>query len=580
MAELKRLWRFIKPYKSKFLVGLCCLLVCDVLQLLVPRIFKSILEALEKGELSTNSLLKQCAAIIGIAATIAIFRWFWRHNILATSRQVERDVRRAYFKHLLTLPSAYFDQAKIGDLMARATNDVTAVQRLCGPGIFASFDGIVLCTFALAFMLRLDPWLTLVAIIPLPLITIKILILGRRIHKRAQESQEAFAALSQAVQENMAGVRVVKDFNQEEYQNDYFQQISKKYVDKNLGLVKYMSLTHPVLLFIIQISFALALLYGGQAVMVGRISLGALVAFLAYLEILIWPAIAIGWVVNLIQRGLASLGRIGTVLDTVPEIKDGTGVAEEKTNGLALEMKAVTFSYGKELKPSLKNVSFSLPWGGTLGVVGLTGSGKTTIARLLLREYEAEEGTVFVNGYSVRQYELDKLRQFFGLVPQDTFLFSGPIEENICFGADDKLAAPDIAAADAGILDEINSLPHQMSTVIGERGVTLSGGQKQRLAIARALYLNRPIVILDDCLSAVDTETEEKILRNLKKHMQERTALVVSNRISSVKHADEIIVLKEGEIIERGTHAELLSLDGLYADLHRRQQIEEWIESH
>ena len=273
------------------------------------------------------------------------------------------------------------------------------------------------------------------------------------------------------------------------------------------------------------------------------------------------------------------MGRIGQILDTVPDIRDGDGVADQGKGEFAIEMRDLTFTYGKDLQPALKSVSFTLPWGATLGVVGLTGSGKTTIARLLLREYEAEEGSVFVNGHSVRDYELEKLRNFFGLVPQDTFLFSGSIKENICFGTDKDKEA-DQAAAAAGILQEIEELKDGMEAIIGERGLTLSGGQKQRVAIARALYLNRPIVIFDDCLSAVDTETEEKILSNLKKHMAERTALIVSNRISSVQHADEIIVLSDGEIIERGNHEQLLAKDGLYADLHKRQQIEQWIETH
>lgn len=581
MSHLRRVWDFVRPYRGRYLAGLLCLLVCDVLQLVIPRISKDILESLQGGSASAATLARAGWTIVAVAAVVMGFRYLWRQAIMGGSRLVERDLRHAYVDHLMRLHGSWYDHARVGDLMARATDDVGAVQTLVGLGVMASFDGIVLCVTSLSFMVWLSPSLTLVALIPLPLLTVVVGWLGQRVHDRATEVQNAFSDISESLQESFAGIRVLKDFAQEPWQLDRVGRICRDYYGKSMRLAVVSGLMHPAVSLLIELSFAVSLLVGGRAVIRGEMTLGALVAFLAYLDILVWPMIAIGWVMNLVQRGTASMGRIAFVLDTVPAIADPAEVVEASDEGAPeLEFRHVTFSYDPSAAPALRDVSFTVRHGASLGVVGLTGSGKSTLVRLLVRQYEPPPGTVLVAGRDVRLYRLAELRSRFAVVPQDTFLFSGPLRRNLLFGGEADEERQRAALGAAGLLDEAEALPDGLDTVVGERGVTLSGGQAQRLAIARALILDRPVLILDDCLSAVDAATERRVLGSLGSEVARRTAIVVSNRVAAVAGCDEILVLRDGVVEARGRHRELMEGDGLYASMARRQSLEAWIETH
>lgn len=589
-SNLRRVWDFVRPYRGRYLAGLACLLVCDILQLVIPRISKDILESLERGAASAATLARSGWTIVAVALVVMGFRFLWRRAILGGSRLVERDLRHAYVSHLMRLHGAWYDHARVGDLMARATDDVGAVQTLVGLGVMASFDGFVLCVTSLSFMVWLSPSLTLVALIPLPLLTVVVGWLGQRVHDRATEVQNAFSTISENLQETFAGIRVLKDYAQEPHQLDHVGRICREYYEKSMRLAVVSGLMHPAVTLLIELSFAASLLVGGRAVIRGEMTLGALVAFLAYLDILVWPMIAIGWVMNLVQRGTASMGRLASVLDTVPAIADpvvvaggetgtGQGTPPDAAPG-ELEFRDLSFAYDGAVGEALRHVSFTVPRGASLGIVGLTGSGKSTLVRLLLRQYEPPPGTVFVGGRDVRDYRLAELRSRFAVVPQDTFLFSGPLRRNLLFGGEGDEEAQRRALAAAGLLEEAEALPDGLDTVVGERGVTLSGGQAQRLAIARALILDRPVLVLDDCLSAVDAATERRVLGSLRGEVARRTAVIVSNRVAAVAGCDEILVLRDGHVEARGRHGDLSSGDGIYASMARRQQLEAWIETH
>jgi ATP-binding cassette subfamily B protein len=634
MYELRRLISFARPYWKNFLVGIISLILCDLFQLFIPATFKKILDSLISpgaAGYTSSQLMFDSLKILAFAVAMFFFRWAWRRKIMISSRAIERDVRHSFFDKLLKLSSSWFDSARTGDIMARATSDVMAIERLSGVAVFSTIDAVFLCIFSLYFMFSLDPWLTLVAIIPLPLISLYVVRIGKQIHKKADAAQAAFGEMSSSVQETFSGIRVIKDFGQEKAQEEIFGKISENYLKRNLTLALYSNSSRPVMHFIIEVSFALTILYGGWRVIENTLSFGAVIAFMAYLDILIWPVIAIGWVINLFHRGLASMARIGKILDTEEEIVDGdldSVWSADESSEFAISIRNLSFSYSRALtgdaviedvitgddavtedvitgddavtedvissnddvvdSPSnydvLSNISLDIPWGSTLGVVGTTGSGKSTLIKLLLREYEAPEGTVFVNGHSVTRYKQSALRRLFSVVPQDALLFSGEIKKNILFGidspdGDDYKEKMERAASIAGLTSEIEDVfPLGFDTIVGVKGLALSGGQRQRMAIARALVLERPVIIFDDCLSAVDTQTEENILSAIKDVVSEATSIIVSNRLSSLRYANQIVVMDNGRIVQQGDHATLLNEDGLYSDLFRRQQIEHSIE--
>jgi ATP-binding cassette subfamily B protein len=564
---------FLK-YKWRFISGFLFLLIVDVLQLFIPRVIKHAIDDLVTG--SGIHLLGYGFIILGIAGTIALFRFFWRYFITGTARRIERNLRNRLFLHFEQMGARFYAERKTGDLMAHCTNDIDAVRRSIGMGTIGITDIIVLGSMSIVFMLLINFRLTLYAIAPLPVLTFIVLKFSRLIHIRFKRVQESFATITSDVQENIAGIRVIRGYNQEKGEIKKFKGLARDYVDKNISLVKVWGLFEPLVFLLANLSMVLILWLGGGKVILQEITMGDFVAFTSYLGILIWPMIAIGWVINILQRGAASMGRINKLLDTKPEIRD-TGDRRIKTIKGMIEFKNLSFSYNGS--PVLKKINLAILPGNKLGITGSVGSGKTTLVDLIARVHQTRDGGLLVDGRDIKEIPLNVLRSNIGFVPQDTFLFQGSIQENIAFGRSD-IGFEEIKRVSkiTEIYDEIMDLPNGFDTIIGERGITLSGGQRQRLAIARAIIIDPKIFILDDALSSVDMEKEVRILKNLESVIKGRTSIVISHRIRGIMDSNEIIVLKDGEISERGTHKELLNRNGFYFKLWRMQQIEREIE--
>jgi ATP-binding cassette subfamily B protein len=527
-----------------------------------------------KESVTREKLAYYAAFIIGLAICEGVFRFFMRRLIIGVSRDIEYAIRNDIFRHLETLPVSFYQKNKTGDLMSRVTNDLSNVRMLFGPGIMYTANTIIVALFAIILMLRINWQMTLLALLPLPVVSVSVRHFGRRIHDLTEQSQAKLADLSARVQESMAGIRVVKAFVQENHEIAEFDQANQSLVAKNRELIRVQSVFYPTMELMIGFAVVVVIWVGGRQVMQGAISLGDFVAFNVYLARLTWPMIALGWVVNLLERGRASMQRLNYILDTEPGIKDEPNAAPDFEVQGAIEFRNLSFSYNGT--STLQNISLSIPKGKTVAIVGATGSGKSTLVQLIPRLYDAPPNSLFIDGVPIERIPITALRRAIGFIPQDTFLFGETIRENIAFGVESAIDGEVQRAAEISkIHADVQGFPARYETLVGERGITLSGGQKQRTAISRAVIRDPRILILDDALSSVDTYTEEQILQELKQVMRNRTAILISHRVSTVKEADEIIVLDRGQIVERGTHAELLERDGYYAELHRRQLLEE-----
>jgi ATP-binding cassette subfamily B multidrug efflux pump len=580
MSSIDLIRPYFREHRYRILAGLLSLIVVDVLQLFIPRIVKRVVDDLTQLRVTTHGLLGYALMIAALALLIGLFRYLWRFWLLGSSRRIEEGLRNRLFAHLQTLSASYFDRVKTGDLMAHATNDIQQVRMAAGMGLVALNDAVVLGAAAIAFMAYINLRLTLFVLIPMPFIVVGTKIFSRTMHKRYQDVQAAFADLTEVVRERLAGIRVIKAYGREPAETARLREISRDYVRKNLGLVRVTGSFYPMMVLFGNLSLAIVLYLGGRETITWAISPGDFVAFISYLGLLTWPMMALGWVTNLIQRGRASLDRIGAILDNQPEIVDRPGAVSLVRAAGSIWFENVAFSYAaagqSNRAPVLDRIDFTLETGQTLGIVGPPGSGKTTLLNLLPRLYDVAGGQIRLDGRDIREIRLQNLRAQMATVPQEPFLFAGSIRDNIAFG-NPRIRNADLirAAREAAVYDTIRSLPDGFDTVVGERGIMLSGGQKQRIALARAFLLRPPIFVLDDPTSQVDFETGSEIIRTLKNMAGSHTVLIASHRLSAVRHADQLIVLENGRMSEAGTHAELLEHDGYYAQTYRLQEIEE-----
>jgi ATP-binding cassette, subfamily B, multidrug efflux pump len=577
LKSLSRLRPYLARYKMQFVLGFSALIITQMVGVTVPLVIKAAFDDIARGT-THRQLLNLGALLLAIALAKAIFQFWMRWILIGISRDVEYDLRNDLFRHLMRLSPRYYTQTRTGDLMSKLTNDLNAVRNLVGPGIMYSANTVVVGILTIGLMLHLDWRLTLLSLAPLPLASVAVKFFGQQIHDRFEKIQAMYSVLTEKVRENLAGVRVIRAFCQEESEAALFDRMNLEFVEKNKGLIWISSFLWPALGLLFAVSVLLIMIVGGHHVLTGLITVGTFVAFNVYLFYLIFPIIALGWVTNLVQRGLASLGRLWMIFEAQPEIDDRE-VPDRPLTALRgeIEFRNLRFSYnGTEV---LKNVNLRIPAGRTVAIVGATGAGKTTLVNLVPRLYDAPPGSVLIDGVPVRQIPLETLRRHIGFVPQETFLFSNSVRENIKFGAAEAADTEVGRAAEiSNILPEIQAFPKGFETMVGERGLTLSGGQKQRTAISRAVIRDPRILILDDALSSVDTYTEEKILRHLTEVMAGRTTLLISHRVSTIRNADEIVVLHDGEIAERGTHEELLAMNGHYTELYNKQLIEEELE--
>ena len=581
MKNFLSLKDFFIENKRNYILGIIWLLGVDILQLIIPKILGAFTDDLSNQTLTSKGMLFYGALIVLIAFFMFLFRFLWRMYVMGAARFLEYKLRSDLYSHFQKLSTNYFNHHKTGDLMAHATNDINAVRMAAGPGVIMIFDTVILLTASIFMMIQtISLKLTIIALIPLPFMAFITSRFGKMIHQRFRKAQESFSGLTEKTQENFSGIRVVKSFVQEKEEINKFTKANQDYVNKNMHLVRIHAVFHPIVQFISGLSLLIVLAYGGVLVINREITLGDFVAFNSYLGLLTWPMMAIGWVINVLQRGAASMARLNEIFNTEPEIIDFPELVNNnlKTVEGDIQINNLSFSYPGTKLQVLKNINIHIEKGKTLAIVGKTGSGKTTLVNLLVRLFDIEKGKIKIDGHDIKEFPLETLRSQTGYVPQDNFLFSAAIKENIGFGLN-NYTDEDVkqAAENAQILDNIMDFPKQFETLVGERGVSLSGGQKQRVSIARALIKNPAILIMDDSLSAVDTKTEEAILKRLHEIMKNRTSIIISHRISTIKEADEIILLDEGEIIERGNHEELLELRGAYYELYQKQLLEEMI---
>ena len=575
-SNLTRLKAYLLRHKRNLILAVFFSSGTNLLALLIPYVLRYTIDGL-KTLMNKETLLLYALLIVSISIMAGFFRFLMTRRLMGVAFQIEYELRNDLFSHLQKLSLSYFHKTKTGDIMARATNDLKAVRMLVGPGIRNLLNTIIMGSAAIILMLIIDYKLTLYSLIPLPVLTIAVTIFSSRIFYRFQKVQEQFSSISVGVQENLTGIRVVKAYVQEGNEKRKFKQLNQDYMDKNISLVKIWGLFFPFIMLIAGIGMVIVLWLGGRLVMAGKISLGQFVQFNGYLMMLTWPMMALGWAINLVQRGSASMGRLIEILDQAPEIKDSEYLEDIRTLEGEIEFKNVSFAYDK--KVILKNIDLKIPKGITIGIIGPTGSGKSTLVNLIPRLLEVREGSLTIDGMEIKSIPLKILRKNIGYVPQETFLFSESLKENIIYGLEDfdeaKLRR---AVSISALSDEIERFSQRYETPVGERGVTLSGGQKQRTALSRAIIREPKILILDDAFSSVDVHTEEKILKQLRKFRKRRTCILVSHRTSTIEDADWIVVLKDGRIVEQGTHEELVARSGIYTDIWLQQQLREELE--
>jgi ATP-binding cassette, subfamily B, multidrug efflux pump len=570
--SMRPLLPYLKRYRWGFVAGAVCIVLSNGAQAGLPRVIGNAAQSLEGG-VNRHKLLIFALQVLALAAVRSIFLFLTRWVVIGISRDIEFDLRNDLFAHLEKLSNSYYQRMRTGDIMARVTNDLNAVRMLMGPAVMYSANTLVFTALALWFMVSRSPKLTFYAFLPLPVVSVVIQYFGRRIHERFERIQAMFSDISARAQENFSGARLIRAYVQEEAEIASFESANQEYIKRSLKLVRLMGMLWPTLELMLGLAMVLVIWIGGREVLAGRMQIGVFTSFNIYMMQLTFPVIALGWVVNIFQRGTASLIRLNEILNEQPEIKDEPAARDREVQG-EIEFRGLNFSY--EGKPVLHDLDLRIPAGTSMAIVGPTGSGKTTLVNLIPRIYDAAPGMVLIDGRPIREFSVASLRKNIGFVPQETFLFSDRIRENIALGVESASdEAIHEAAEAANIASDIESFPEQYQTMVGERGITLSGGQKQRTAIARALIRNPRILILDDALSSVDTHTEDKILNHLREVMHGRTTIFISHRVSTVRNADRIAVLHDGRIVESGTHDELLALNGYYSDLYNKQLLEE-----